>query len=177
MSASKLVGLIAVAVAFTSYSQGISISAAPAKKSLAESDEAIHTLLVLDRNTIENAKVLVHDLATKQVLYNETALYHANEIGRSLDASEGYLTRLGTATDIAIDEIGVAYLTGLHRHYVKAIGEQREMAAELAKPAPAKSVLMMKATVIYSEMKKAESEQLEMDSKEGIKEPEAPRAQ
>jgi hypothetical protein len=177
MKTIKFIGLIAIATATFSSAQGGANSAMPLKRSLAESDEVIHSLLVLDKNVIENAKVLIHDLRTKQALYNESALYHTNEIGRSLNTSEDYLSRLGKATDVAIDEIGIGYLAGLHKHYVKAIDEQRALKDELAKGVPEKSVLLMKATVIYAEMKKAESEQLEMDRSAGIKEPETPAGQ
>jgi hypothetical protein len=178
MSGLKLMGTLLMLITFASFSQ--TNSPAPAagdKKSLASSDEVIHTLLVLDRNVLENAKVLIHDLETKETLYNETARFHAEEMGRSLNQSESYLSRIGKATDLAIDEIGIGYLAGLHRHYLNAIAAQRAIQEELGRPSPAKKVLRMKTAVIYAELKKAEVEQLEFDTKEGIKEPEPPRDQ
>jgi hypothetical protein len=163
-----------LAITFASYGQSGSTAPAPDKKRIAESDEVIHSLVVLDKNVIENAKVLIHDLKTRTAIRHETARRHIDEIDRSLAASESYLAKLENASDIAIDEIGLAYFAGLHKHYQNAIAQEKAIRSELAKPKPEKSVLIMKATIIYSEAKKAESEQLELDRRAGIMEPEEP---
>ncbi len=147
------------------------------KKSLYENDQVIHTLLVLDRNTLENAKVLIHDLETKGVVHLKTAGFHSSEILRSLNASEQYLGELENATDIALDEMQLRYLAGLHQHYLNAIAEQKELDRELAGVTPSREIIKMRALHIYAEMKKAEKEQLQMDSASGIKEPEAPETE
>jgi hypothetical protein len=147
------------------------------KKSLYENDQVIHTLLVLDRNALENAKVLIHDLVTKGVIHLKTAAFHSSEILRSLNASEGYLAELENSTDIALDEMQLRYLAGLHRHYLNAIAEQKELDVELARANPKREVIRMKTLHIYAEVKKAEREQLQMDSASGISEPEAPEGE
>jgi hypothetical protein len=147
------------------------------KKSLYENDQVIHTLLVLDRNTLENAKVLIHDLETKGVVHLKTAGFHSSEMLRSLNASEQYLGELENATDIALDEMQLRYLAGLHQHYLNAIAEQKELDRELAGVTPSREIIKMRALHIYAEMKKAEKEQLQMDSASGIKEPEAPETE
>jgi len=144
------------------------------KKGLYENDQVIHTLLVLDRNTLENAKVLIHDLETKGVVHLKTAGFHSSEMLRSLNASEAYLGGLENATDIALDEMQLRYLAGLHRHYLNAIAEQKELDRELAGVAPSREIIKMRTLHIYAEMKKAEKEQLQMDSASGITEPGAP---
>jgi hypothetical protein len=73
-----------------------------------------------------------------------------------------------------MDEIYVRYLKGLHSHYANALAQLSGIQAELKKGVPEKSVIKMKATVIYAEMKKAEAEQLNMHEKMGVKEPEEP---
>jgi hypothetical protein len=144
------------------------------KKAMADNDEYIHSILAADRNVLENAKVLIHDLETKKAVYNEMALYNTDEMGRSLDASEQYLTKLEKATDIAMDVIYVKYLKGLHQHYLYSLEQVKAIQAELKKSPPEKSVITMKATVIYAEMKKAEEEQIKMHEKMGISEPGEP---
>jgi hypothetical protein len=144
------------------------------KKAVQENDEYIHALLTADRNVLENTRDLIHDLGTKKAIFNEMALYHTDEMGRSLKASEQYLTLLEKATDIAMDEIYVRYLKGLHNHNTNALEQLREIQAELKKAAPGKSLIIMKATTIYAEMKKAEEEQVKMHEKMEIKEPGEP---
>ena len=144
------------------------------KKAMSDNDEYIHALLTADRNILDNAKALIHNLKTKRKVYNGVALYHADEMGRGLNASERYLTLMSKATDIAIDEIYVRYLADLHRHNVRSLAELREIKAELKKAKPGKSVIIMKATTIYAEMKNAEEDQLKMLEKMEIREPEEP---
>jgi hypothetical protein len=144
------------------------------KKAMAENDEYIHALLVIDKNVLDNAKVLIHNIGTKQKLFTEMAQYHSDEMARSLHSSESYLDRLEKATDIALDEIGVQYCAGLHKHYRYAIEQQRGIQAELKKALPEKSVIKMKTVVIYAEMKKAEDEQKKMNEKAGVAEPGEP---
>jgi anion-transporting ArsA/GET3 family ATPase len=141
------------------------------KKSLAENDEYLHALEAMDKNVIENAKVLVHNLQTKKALFLQTANYHSDEIGRSLASSEDYLTKLQKVTDIAMDEIQIAYYAGLHQHYRNAINAHETLKAELAKASPTNSVIEMNALTIYSEITKADNEQKEMQHKMNIKEP------
>jgi hypothetical protein len=144
------------------------------KKAMADNDEYIHALLITDKNVLNNAKVLIHNIETKQKLFNEMAQYHSDEIGRSLRSSEDYLDKLEKATDIALDRIGVQYLAGLHKHYRYAIEQQKEIQAELQKASPEKSIIKMKAVVIYAEMKKAEDEQIKIDKTAGVAEPGEP---
>jgi hypothetical protein len=144
------------------------------KKSLYENDQAIHVLLVLDENTLQNAKVLIHDLETKGVVNAKTAGFHSNEMRRSLNTSEEYLAGLENATDVALDEMQLRYLAGLHEHYLNAIAEQKALDLELARPNPERSFIRMKALHIYAEMKSAKGEQLKMDSASGIREPAEP---
>jgi hypothetical protein len=141
------------------------------KKALVENDEFLHALKVMDNNIIENAKVLVHNMRTKKALFFETAKYHSDEIGRTLAASEDYLTQLQKKTDIAMDEIQVVYYAGLHQHYKKAIEESRALQDELIKATPATAVIEMEALTIYSEISKAESEQTDLERKMDIQEP------
>lgn len=170
-----VMGIMIVLCAFVlSGSQTGDSSMVRWKKSMSENDEYIHALLAADRNVLENAKVLIHDLVTKKAIFNEMALYHTDEMGRSLKASEQYLTLLEKATDIAMDEIYVGYLTGLHKHYTYALEQLGEIQAELKKALPGKSVIIMKTTTIYAEMKNAESEQTKMNERMDVKEPEEP---
>ena len=94
--------------------------------------------------------------------------------GQGLQSSESYLDRLEKATDIALDQISVQYLAGLHKHFRNAFEKQGEIQAELKKEAPEKSVIKMKAVVIYAEMKKAEDEQTKMNEKAGVAAPGEP---
>ncbi len=165
-----MVSMVVMAAGIFSASNGEMLK----KKSLYESDQVIHTLLILDKNAIENAKVLIHDLETKGIIHAQTAGFHSSEILRSLNASEQYIAGLESATDIALDVMQLRYLAGLHQHYLRAIEEQKDLDRELAKPYPERSYITMKTLRIYAEMKKAEREQLQMDSTSGIKEPEAP---
>lgn len=142
------------------------------KKALAENDEYLHALETMDKNVIENARVLIHNLQTKKALFLQTANYHSDEIGKSLTLSEDYLTRLQKTTDIAMDEIQVAYYAGLHKHYRNAIKAHEALRLELTKASPVNSVIEMNALYIYSEISKADSEQKELQHKMKIKEPE-----
>ncbi|MGA2506400.1 MAG: hypothetical protein ABSF80_02885 [Chitinispirillaceae bacterium] len=166
--------ILAACVFFAAYAQINDSVVVRWKKAMADNDEYIHAILSADRNVIENTKVLLHNLESKKVIYNTMALYHTDEMGRSLHSSDQYLTLLEKATDIAMDEIYVRYLKGLHTHYANALAQLSGIQAELKKGVPEKSVIKMKATVIYAEMKKAEAEQLNMHEKMGVKEPEEP---
>jgi hypothetical protein len=166
--------ILTACVLFAAYAQINDSAVMRWKKAMADNDEYIHAILSADRNVIENTKVLLHNLETKKVIYNTMAIYHTDEMGRSLHSSEQYLTLLEKATDIAMDEIYVRYLKGLHSHYANALAQLSGIQAELKKGVPEKSVIKMKATVIYAEMKKAEAEQLNMHEKMGVKEPEEP---
>lgn len=170
----RIAMILAACALFVAYAQVNDSATVRWKKAMADNDEYIHAILSADRNVLENTKVLLHNLETKKVLYNTMALYHTDEMGRSLHSSEQYLTLLEKATDIAIDELYVRYLKGLHSHYTNAIAQLSGIQAELKKGVPEKSVITMKATVIYAEMKKAEVEQLNMHGKMGLKEPEEP---
>jgi hypothetical protein len=166
--------LIVLSAAFMSGSQTYDSAVVRWKKAMADNDEYIHALLAADRNVLENAKALIHNLKTKEAFFKDMARYHADEMGRSLSASDRYLSAMTNATNIAIDEIYVRYLADLHRHNLKALGELREIKAELKKSKPGKTVIIMKATTIYAEMKESEEEQLKMDEKMEVREPEVP---
>jgi hypothetical protein len=144
------------------------------KRALAANDEYLHALQVLDRNVMQNAQTLIHNLRTKSRVNLEMAKYHSDEIGRSLATSDSYLTRLSKATDIAIDKIHLAFLIDLHSYYKKAIADHKQLQEELVKASPATSVLIMKALAIYSEMEKAGKEHIDLDTKMDIKEPASP---
>jgi len=159
---------------FAAFPQDDTMSLGQWKKTLAANDEFLHALEVMDKNLLENAKALIHNLQTKKTVFLEMAKYHADEIGRGLASSENYLHKLQKATDIALDEIQIAFLAELHQHYRKAMEEHRALQAELIKASPATSVLIMKATNIYSEISKAESEQIELELKMEIKKPGLP---
>ena len=145
------------------------------KQALSENDEYLHALQVMDRHTIENAKALIHNMRTEEAANIEIATYHSDEIGRSLAASEDYLTRLEKATEKAMDVMQLGYLVNLHRYYQKAIKEQKLLNEELIKASPATSVIVMKALAIYSEMEKAGKEQIDLEFKMGILEPGIPK--
>lgn len=144
------------------------------KQALSDNDEYLHALSVLDKNVMENAKVLIHNIETKRSANYEIAKNHSAEIARSLAASENYLTRLEKATDQALDAMQLGYLADFHQHYRKAIEEQLMLQEELIKASPAKSVIVMKAKAIYAEMEKAGKEQIDLDLKMEIKEPGVP---
>jgi hypothetical protein len=144
------------------------------KKVLSDNDEYLHALQVQDRNVLENAKVLIHNLRTKPTPDLAMAKYHSDEIGRSLHASDDYLTRLSKETDIAIDRIHLAYLVDLHAYYKRAIEIHGKLQEELIKASPTTSVVVMNALKIYAEMEKAGKEQIDLDLKADIKEPVAP---
>ena len=74
--------LMLVCVAFMVNGQANDTLIVRWKKAMAENDEYIHALLAADRNVLENAKVLIHNIVTKQKLFNEMAQYHSDEIGR-----------------------------------------------------------------------------------------------
>lgn len=162
--------------AFLSSSQTNDSALIRWKKAMSDNDEYIHAILSADRNVLENAKVLIHNLETKEAVFNEMALYHVDEMGRSIQASEFYLAKMTKATDIAIDQIYIRYLNDLHRYYQKSLEQLRDIQAELKRSPPEKSVIKMKATVIYAEMKKAEEEQTKMHEKMGIAEPGEPES-
>jgi hypothetical protein len=166
--------LIVLSAAFISGSQTNDSAVIRWKKAMANNDEYIHALLTADRNVLENAKVIIHNLKSKEAFFNDIVRYHADEMGRSLNASDRYLTLMSKATDIAIDEIYVRYLADLHRHNLKSLEELKEIKVELKKAKPGRSVIIMKATTIYAEMKSAEEEQLKMHEKMEVKEPEEP---
>lgn len=155
--------------------QNETIPLAQWKQTLSDNDEYLHALQVMDRNTIENAKALIHNIQTKEAANIAIATYHSDEMGRSLASSEDYLTRLEKATDKAMDAMQLGYLVDLHRYYQKAIQEQKLLQAELLKASPAKSVILMKAMAIYAEMNKAGKEQVDLDLKMDIKEPGIPK--
>jgi uncharacterized protein YoxC len=144
------------------------------KNAMADNDEYIHALLTADRNVLENARALIHDLKTKKAVFEKITQYHVDEMGRSIKASEFYLTEMTKATDIAIDQIYIGYLNNLHRYYRKSLEELSGIQAELKKTPPQKSVITMKATTIYAEMKKAEEEQIKMHGNMGVEEPGEP---
>jgi hypothetical protein len=160
--------------AFIAVSQNNDSALIRWKKAMADNDEYIHALMTADRNVLENAKALIHDLKTKKAVFEKITQYHVDEMGRSINASEFYLTEMTKATDIAIDQIYVGYLNDLHRYYRKSLEELSGIQAELKKTPPQKSVITMKATTIYAEMKKAENEQIRMHGKMGIEEPGEP---
>jgi len=141
------------------------------KAALADNDEYLQSLEVLDKNVMENAKVLVHNLRSKARIFMETANGECDEMGRCLQTSEDYLTQLQKRTDIAIDEISVAYYAGLHKHYRNAIKARTALKAELSKASPANAALEMNALTIYSEIAQADSEQQAMQKKLNIEEP------
>jgi hypothetical protein len=145
------------------------------KKAMSENDEYIHALLVADRNVLENAKVIIHNLKSKKAVYNAMVQYHTDEMGRSLETADRYLAMMSKATDIAVDAIYVRYLADLHHHNVRSLEVLREIKAELKKSKPGKSVIIMNATTIYAEMKSAEEEQLKMHEKMEVSEPEEPK--
>jgi hypothetical protein len=145
------------------------------KQALSDNDEYLHALQVMDRNTMENAKALIHNMQTEAKANMAIATYHSNEMGRSLAESEDYLTRLEKATNKAMDAMQLGYLADLHRYYRKAIQEQKLLKEELIKVSPATSVIVMKATSIYAEMEKAGKEQIDLDLKMGILEPGNPK--
>ncbi len=62
----------------------------------------------------------------------------------------------------------------MHEHYQKALALQREIGTELAKDLPKRAVLRAKTLEIYSEMLRAEHEQLKLDSAMEIREPQRP---
>jgi hypothetical protein len=160
--------------AFMAVSQTNDSAVVRWKKAMADNDEYIHALLTADRNVLENAKALIHDLKTKKAVFDKITQYHVDEMGRSITASEFYLTEMTKATDIAIDQIYIGYLNDLHRYYRKSLEELSGIQAELKKTPPQKSVITMKATTIYAEMKKAEDAQIRMHGKMGIEEPGEP---
>jgi hypothetical protein len=145
------------------------------RKAMSENDSYLRLLQVLDNNVRENAAALILTMQKKRTTFMETAPYHSAEIGRSLAASQEYLDRLSRVSDIALDEIGIAYFAGLHRHYRKAIEEQKAIQAELIKQSPVTDFIIMKAQIIYSEMAEAGAEQIEIKRKLDIKEPVFPR--
>jgi hypothetical protein len=110
-------------------------------------------------------------MQTKKTAFFEMAKHHSDEIGRSLATSEDYLTRLQKTTDIAMDEIHIAYFAGLHQHYRKAIEDHRAIQEELIKKSPATSVIIMNAMRIYAEVQKAGKEQKSLEVELKIKEP------
>ncbi len=167
-------GGLAMLLVSSGIPQDDTISLARWKQALSENDEYLHVLQVLDRNTIENAKVLIHNIESKKPANIEIAKHHSDEIGRSLAASEDYLIRLEKATDKAMDAMHFSYLADLHRYYRKAIQEQQLLKGELIKASPATSVIVMKATAIYAEMEKAQKEQVNLDQKMDIKQPGIP---
>jgi hypothetical protein len=168
------IGLVTVLVS-SAIPQKDTIPLALWKQALSDNDEYLHILQVLDRNTIENAKALIHNMETKKPVNAAIATFHSNEIGRSLAASEDYLTRLEKATDKAMDAMQAGYLVDLHRYYRKAIQDQKLLQEELVKASPATSVIVMKAAAIYAEMEKAGKEQIDLDVKMDIKEPGIPK--
>ena len=125
--------ILAACVLFAVYAQINDSATVRWKKAMADNDEYIHAILSADRNVLENTKVLLHNLETKKAIYNTMALYHTDEMGRSLHASEQYLTLLEKATDIAMDEIYVRYLKGLHIHYANALAQLSGIQIELKK--------------------------------------------
>jgi hypothetical protein len=159
-----LVGFVAV------FSQQDSLHS-KFKKALTDNDEYLHAIEVLDKNILENAKVLIHDLQTKKAILLQTASYQCDEMGKCLATSEDYLTRLQKTTDIAMDEIQVAYYAGLHQHYRNAIKAREALKKELSKASPTSSVLEMNAFTIYGEITKANNEQKAMQKEMNIKEP------
>jgi hypothetical protein len=171
----QIIGVVAMLFAIVfSNTQANDTLMARWKMAMNENDEYLHALLAADRNVLENAKVLIHNLDTKKAFSNEMAAYHAEEIARGLRSSESYLDRLERATDIALDEIGVRYLAGLHQHYTNAMEQERAIQSELRKTSIEKSIIKMKAVVVYAEIKKAAEEQTEIDKKAGIMAPEEP---
>jgi hypothetical protein len=142
------------------------------KKTPAENDEYLHAMEVLDKNVLENAKALIHRLQTKETVFMQTAKFQCNEIGICLDTSDDYLTRLQKTTDIAMDEIQVAYYNGLHQHYRNAIKAHQALKAELLKPSPVNSIIKMNTFTIYGEITQADSERVEMQRKMDSKKPE-----
>lgn len=161
---------IIVAGFLTAFSQQ-DTTQAKFKLALDKNDEYLHVMESMDKNVIENAKVLIHNLQTKKALFLQTANFCSDEMGRCLDTSEAYLSRLQKATDIAMDEIQVVYYAGLHQHYVNAIKARDTLKAELAKGSPVNSKVKMNAFTIYGEIMKAEDEQKKMQEKMNIKEP------
>lgn len=157
-------GILLVALS-AAFSQSDTLSKERWKELVVANDEYIQALIVLDKNVLENAKVLIHAFKTKRSASIEMARYHTSEIGRSLAASQDYLTRLQKATDIVMDEIQIAHLAGLHKHYQKAIGDHKVLQDELIKATPATAVIVMKAQEIYSEMEKAEKVQIDLHLK------------
>jgi hypothetical protein len=166
---------LAMLLVYPAIPQNDTITLAQWKQALSDNDEYLHLLQVLDRNTIENAKALIHNMETKKTANVAIATYHSIEIGRSLAASEDYLTRLEKATDKAMDAMQAGYLVDLHRYYRKAIQEQKLLQEELVKVSPATSVIVMKAAAIYAEMEKAGKEQIDLDLKMEIKQPGVPK--
>lgn len=111
-------------------------------------------------------------MKTKKALFLETANLQCDEMGRCLASSEDYLTRLQKVTDIAMDEIQVVYYAGVHKHYQNAIKAHEALKVELAKAAPAKTVVQMNALTIYNEITSAETERNELQHKMNISAPE-----
>lgn len=155
---------------FTVFSQQDSLHL-KFKKALSDNDEYLHAIEALDKNVLENAKVLIHNLQTKEAIFLQTASYQCAEMGKCLETSEEYLTRLQKTTDMAMDEIQVSYYAGLHQHYRNAIKAREAFKEELSKASPTKSVLEMNALTIYGEITKASNEQKAMQKKMDIKGP------
>lgn len=166
---------LVLALVYLVIPQNDTISLAQWKQALADNDEYLHALQVMDRNTLENAKALIHNMQTEEAANIAIATYHSEEIGRSLASSEDYLTRLEKATKKAMDAMQLGYLADLHRYYQNAIKEQKLLQAELVKASPATSVIVMKAMAIYAEMEKAEKGHIDLDLKMGILEPGIPK--
>jgi hypothetical protein len=162
---------IVLAGFFLAFSQNDSMHL-KLKKTLVENDEYLHALEVLDKNVLENAKVLIRRVQTKETIFMQTANFQCNEIGICLDTSVDYLTRLQKSTDIAMDEIQVAYYNGLHKHYRNAIKAHEALKAELLKPSPANSIVKMNVLTIYGEIAQADSERVKMQKKIDSKKPE-----
>lgn len=177
----KTIAKVTISLVLLCFFSGVAQTASPVKdtlslerwkKSLNENDDFLHVLKIMDNNVIENAKVLIYSMQKKKALFFEITKYNSEEIGRNLASSEEYLNMLQKRTDIAMDEIQIAYYAGLHQHYKKAIEQSRALQAELIKVAPVSSIIEMAALSIYSEVSKAENEQIELENKMDIHGPE-----
>jgi hypothetical protein len=175
MKHAYLIGLGLILPACALLAQQPSDSAmSPRMQAISDNSEYLHALQMMDQTVLENAKILIHNLETRQARFDEMDMMHAREIERGLLSSQQYLDRLEKATDIVFDKIELTLLSGLHRHYLKAMEQQKLIQDELAKATPENSVISMKAAIIYAEMKKAGEEQKQMLQKMGIKEPGEP---
>jgi hypothetical protein len=175
MKSTHMAGILAVLVGGgVVLSQVVDSASDQWKKAFSESDEYIHALQAADKNVIEHAKIVIHNLDTKKALFVQMLQEQNEEMGKSLNSSESYLDRWAKATDLAMDALEIRYMAGLHKHYQIALQQQREIMAELKKAAPEKALMKMKVMTIYSEMKKAEDERLLMDKKMGVEEPKEP---